>query len=142
MKTQGSNGASSGTVGQRMDNIGESAQQFVSEARGAVTDLSEAIDLKGRVDRNPYLTLAAVAGVGYVLGGGLFTPFTARMVRLGVKLAALPFVKDELLGMAEAAVDQIAGGSRSQQSGNYPSQGGFAGQKTPGTGGQGGSSAV
>lgn len=147
MKTQGTNGASSSSesVGQRMDNIGQSAQQFVTEARGAVTDFSEAIDLKGRVERNPYLTLAAAAGVGYILGGGLFTPLTARMVRLGVKLAALPFVKDELLGMAEAAVDQIAQSSRQggqQQSASYPSQGGFAGQKNPGSGGQGGSSAV
>lgn len=152
MNSRGTNGSSAGgnteSVGQRMDNIGESAQQFVSEARGAVTDFSEALDLKGRVDRNPYLTLAAAAGVGYILGGGLFTPLTARMVRLGVKLAALPFVKDELLGMAEAAVDQIAGGRSPRaggsqpQSANYPSQGGFAGQKTPGSGGQGGSSAV
>lgn len=147
MNSRGTNGGSTETVGQRMDNIGDSAQQFVSEARGAVTDFSEALDLKGRVDRNPYLTLAAAAGVGYILGGGLFTPLTARMVRLGVKLAALPFVKDELLGMAEAAVDQISGGrsamgSNQQHSGAYPSQGGFAGQKTPGSGGQGGSSAV
>jgi hypothetical protein len=31
------------------------------------------------------------------------------MVRLGLKLAALPLVKDELIGMAEAAVDGLAG---------------------------------
>lgn len=146
MNTYGSNGAGDSgenTVGQRMDNIGQSAQQFISEARGAVTDFSESLDLKGRVERNPYLTLAAAAGIGYVLGGGLFTPLTARIVRLGVKLAALPFVKDELLGMAEAAVDQIASGRQGgQQSAGYPSQGGFAGQKNPGQGGQGGSSAV
>ena len=133
-----------GSVGQRMDNIGESAQQFISEARGAVTDLTESLDIKGRVERNPYLTLAAAAGVGYILGGGLFTPLTARIVRLGVKLAALPFVKDELLGMAEAAVDQIAsrGQGGQQERAAYPSQGGFAGQRNPGQGGQGGSSAV
>lgn len=99
-----------GSVGQRVDQIGQSAQQFISEAKGAVSDLSETLDIKGRVERNPYLMIAAAAGVGYVLGGGLFTPMTARMVRLGIRLAALPFVKDELMGMAEAAVHSISTG--------------------------------
>ena len=48
--------------------------------------------------------VAAAIGVGYVLGGGLFTPLTARLLRVGVRMAMLPFVKDELMGMAEAAM--------------------------------------
>ncbi|MBZ4408525.1 hypothetical protein ACJ2CR_11075 [Myxococcus faecalis] len=89
--------------GQRVDQIGSEAQQLWSDARGAVDDLGQSLDLRGRVERNPYGMIAAALGVGYVLGGGLFTPLTARMLRLGVRLAALPFVKDELLGMAETA---------------------------------------
>ncbi|MFL5318591.1 MAG: hypothetical protein ACJ790_02975 [Myxococcaceae bacterium] len=113
MNSYGNNGTQqqtddSGSVGERMDQIGDSAQQLWTNARGAVTDLSDTLDIKGRVDRNPYLMLAAAAGVGYVLGGGLFTPLTARMIRLGIRLAALPLVKDELMGMAEAAVSQLA----------------------------------
>src|SRR5688572_13045457 len=88
--------------GNRVDDLGSSAQHLWTEARGAVTDLSERLDLKGRVERNPYGTIAAAALVGYVLGGGLFTPLTARIVRFGVRLAALPLVKDELMHMAEA----------------------------------------
>ncbi|NVJ22802.1 MULTISPECIES: hypothetical protein [Myxococcus] len=89
--------------GQRVDQIGSEAQQLWSDARGAVGDLGQTLDLRGRVERNPYGMLAAAIGVGYVLGGGLFTPLTARILKLGVRLAALPLVKDELLGMAETA---------------------------------------
>ena len=77
----------------------------VSELR-RLRQLEETLDLRGRVERHPYGMVLAAMGAGYVLGGGLFTPFTGRMVRLGLKLAALPLVKDELLGIAEAAVDR------------------------------------
>jgi hypothetical protein len=97
--------------GHRVDRIGTDAQQLWDDARGAVTDLQDTLDLKGRVDRNPYLMLAAAFGVGYVLGGGLFTRTTARVIRLGVRLAALPMVKDELLGMAEAAMRGVEVGA-------------------------------
>ncbi|QAT86606.1 hypothetical protein EJ065_5068 [Corallococcus coralloides] len=89
--------------GQRVDQLGSDAQQFIDNARSAVADLGQTLDLKGRVERNPYGTLAIAVGVGYVLGGGLFTPLTGRILKLGVRLAALPFVKDELMGMAESA---------------------------------------
>src|SRR4051812_17778161 len=97
--------------GERMDALSSDAQRLLSDARTAVTDLTEQIDLRGRVDRNPYGMVAAAIGVGYVLGGGLFTPLTARIIKLGVRLAALPFVKDELVGMAEAAVSGFAAGT-------------------------------
>jgi hypothetical protein len=99
--------------GQRVDQIGSEAQQLWTNARSAVTDLNETLDLKGRVDRHPYGMMAAAIGVGYVLGGGLFTPLTARILKLGVRLAMLPFVKDELLGMAEAALQGYQAGQAS-----------------------------
>lgn len=108
--SQASSGENTG-FGHRVDRIGTDAQQLIDDARGAVTDLSATLDLKGRVDRNPYGMIAAALGVGYVLGGGLFTPTTARLIRLGVRLAALPFVKDELITMAETAVRGFQAGS-------------------------------
>jgi hypothetical protein len=48
--------------------------------------------------------LAAAAAVGFVLGGGLFTSWTGGLVRLGIRLAAVPFVKNELMNVAEAAL--------------------------------------
>lgn len=104
-------GAPDAGFGQRVDQIGSDAQQLWNNARGAVTDLRDTMDLHGRVDRNPYLMVAAALGVGYVLGGGLFTRTTGRLLRLGMRLAALPMVKDELLGMAEAAMHGIEVGA-------------------------------
>jgi hypothetical protein len=103
-------GADAG-VGQRLDQVGAAAQQLMEDARGAVRQIGTALDLRGRVERHPYVMAMAALGVGYVLGGGLFTPLTARMVRFAIKLAALPLVKDELINMAEAAVDGLTGRS-------------------------------
>ncbi|WP_375760413.1 hypothetical protein [Corallococcus exercitus] len=104
--------------GQRVDQLGSDAQQFIDNARTAVADLGQSLDLKGRVERNPYGTLAIAVGVGYVLGGGLFTPLTGRILKLGVRLAALPFVKDELLGMAESAFQGYQTGRGTPPSGS------------------------
>ena len=97
-------------IGQRMDQIGSDAQHLINDARGAVNEIGERLDLRGRVQRNPYGMIAAAVGVGYVLGGGLFTPLTGRILKLGLRLAALPLVKEELLGMAEAALGNMQGG--------------------------------
>ncbi|WP_163996982.1 hypothetical protein [Pyxidicoccus caerfyrddinensis] len=119
---QAQNNGSDAGFGQRVDQIGSEAQQLWTDARSAVTDLGQTLDLRGRVERNPYGMMAAAIGVGYVLGGGLFTPLTARIIRLGVRLAALPLVKDELMGMAEQAFNgyqagrDMAGGGRSESS--------------------------
>ena len=104
----GASGAQAAGFGQRVDHIGCTAQQLWSETRGVVGDLRQTLDLKSRMDRHPYGTLAAAVGLGYVLGGGLFSPLTARIFRLGIRLAALPFIKEELIGMAETALNDIS----------------------------------
>lgn len=119
--------------GQRVDQIGSEAQHLWSNARSAVSDLGQTLDIKGRVERNPYGMMFAALGVGYVLGGGLFTPLTGRILKLGVRLAMLPFVKDELLGMAENALRGYEAGQAS-----VGGQTGAAGAGTsPRTGGPG-----
>lgn len=102
-------------IGERVDQVGRDAQTLISDARMAVEDLRDRLDLRGRVERNPYGTLLAAAGIGYVLGGGLFTPLTAKVLRFGLKLAAIPLVKDELLGMAHGAVDGFVQSARERQ---------------------------
>ncbi len=95
------------TVAQHVDNAKDAAQEFVEEAKASGQGLMDAVDLTARVEKNPYGMVAAALGVGYVLGGGLFTPTTSRLLRLSLKLAALPLVRDELMGLAEAAVDGV-----------------------------------
>lgn len=67
-------------------------------------------DLEARVERNPFGTIAAALGVGYVLGGGFFTPLTARAlglgVRLGLRFVVLPIVADHLVELARSSVTE------------------------------------
>jgi hypothetical protein len=102
-------GAGSGTaaltVGRHVDRVTDNAQEAWSRTRETVNDLKERLDLDGRIERNPYGMVAAALGIGYVLGGGFFSPLTARIVRLGMKmglrLAAIPFIENELRGLAD-----------------------------------------
>lgn len=100
----GDNGSQ--TLGQKVDYVSHSAEQAWSRTRDAFSDLKGTLDLDGRVRRHPYGTLAAAVGVGYVLGGGLFSPLTARLLglglRIGMRLAVLPFITDELSGLVES----------------------------------------
>lgn len=69
---------------------------------------SDGIDIVGRVQRNPYGMVAAALGVGFVVGGGLFTRLTSRIVGAGLRIglmAVLPVVKDELARVAGRALD-------------------------------------
>ena len=87
-------------LGKRMEKVGHTAEQMWDRTRDSFSDFSDAVDLKGRVNRHPYGTVAAALGIGYVLGGGLFTPLTAGFVRLGIRLglrlAVLPLLKQEV----------------------------------------------
>jgi hypothetical protein len=97
-----------GFVG-RVGHLNDSAHQLLEEAKTTFEDLGQAIDLSGRVQRHPYAMVAAAFGVGYVLGGGLFSALTFRLLGIGVRLAAVPIVKAQLLGLAEAAVSGFTG---------------------------------
>jgi hypothetical protein len=73
----------------------ESTTEMTSVS-AALSELCRALDVTGRVRRHPYATLAATVGAGYVLGGGLFTRLTARVVRttgrIGAELAVVPLL--------------------------------------------------
>jgi hypothetical protein len=93
-------------LGRQMEKVGHTAEQMWDRTRDSFSDFSDAVDLKGRVNRNPYGTVAAALGIGYVLGGGLFTPLTARIVgmglRIGMRLAVLPLLKQEVAEVLES----------------------------------------
>ena len=102
-----------------------------------MNDLKERLDIDGRVARNPYGMMAAALGVGYVLGGGLFSPLTARLVgfgmRMGLRLAAIPFLENELRGLTESVINGAGesdessegrGGERKSHRRGEPTKGG------------------
>lgn len=108
------------TLGQRVDRASDTAQQAWSRTRDAFGEIRGTLDIDGRMKRHPYGTLAAAVGIGYVLGGGLFTRLTGRILgtglRIGLRLATIPMLKDELLGFAESlgngAGQETGGGKR------------------------------
>ena len=102
-------------VAEHVDKASHAAHEFYDEAKDAGQGLADVVDLKGRVQRNPYGMIAAGLGVGYLLGGGLFTATTSRLLRLGLKIAAVPLVRDELLSFAESAIDGVLDRGRKSQ---------------------------
>ncbi len=47
---------------------------------------------------NPYVVLAAAAGLGYVAAGGLVSPFTRRITRIGMKALFVPIAAAQFKG--------------------------------------------
>ena len=86
--------------------VNDSAHKAWDRTRGAVSELKRAAAIEQRVNRNPYGSMAAALGIGFVPGGGIFTPLTSRIValglRIGVRLAVLPRLKDEISVLADA----------------------------------------
>ena len=117
------NGHSPG-MAERVDSLGRVARSFSEELRGTAADFGRALDLRGRVQRHPYLMVAATAGLGYVLGGGLFTRTTARLLGLAGRVAALPMVRSEIVSLAEAMLSgatEDEGGQRPSAASDVPS---------------------
>jgi len=89
----------------------------VDEARRSLQDLSE--DLRTRVEEQPVKTLAIALGAGYIVGGGLFSALTARLIytglRIGLRVAALPLVREELLGLIDSISDRGRGETERRQ---------------------------
>lgn len=75
------------------------AKEFGRSISAASSRLQSSLDLAGRVQRAPIASVLVAAGIGYVLGGGLFSPATKKALRVGLRLALIPFIKGQLAGM-------------------------------------------
>lgn len=107
-ETQSRRRESDAPRGRVQDDAFERARAVVEDSEQLADDLSElyeqvtgAQDLRDLYERNPYAFLAAAAGTGYVLGGGLLTPFTRRIARIGMKAVLVPFAISRLKEVAE-----------------------------------------
>ncbi|MDB4981344.1 MAG: hypothetical protein JWM82_2096 [Myxococcales bacterium] len=74
-----------------------------STENDAADDEGPVFDVGALVESHPVGTLLGALGVGYVLGGGLFTSLTRRLLgvgmRLGFQLAVLPALEREVVGI-------------------------------------------
>jgi hypothetical protein len=94
---------------------GSDADEILRRARAAKEDLSglasavasagrkvaARVDIDARLRNEPVKTLAIAFGVGYVVGGGFFTPTTSRFLRIATRLWLLPAVRRELTNQQE-----------------------------------------
>jgi hypothetical protein len=75
----------------------------VSQKRKQVESLPDRLLRQTR--EHPGRSVALAVGVGYVLGGGLFSRLTARIlgtgVRIGLRTALLPFVTEGLVVLGQ-----------------------------------------
>lgn len=62
---------------------------------------------------NPGRSVALALGAGYVLGGGLFTGLTARLigaaVRIGIRVAVIPLVTDSIAALGGGLLGNQSG---------------------------------
>jgi hypothetical protein len=74
---------------------------MISEANASPIEsagraLRETFDIQERLRRNPYAMVAGAVGLGFVLGGGLFTRLAAKILGTGLRLGlmvALPVLQ-------------------------------------------------
>lgn len=87
----------SSTLGANLNNAAGDFKHLIEDGRRVAKDVRVLVDnlqrdnpLSHYYAQNPYMVIAAAAGIGYVLGGGLFSPFTRRMLRIGMKAMLIP----------------------------------------------------
>jgi uncharacterized membrane protein YhaH (DUF805 family) len=69
-------------------------------AKDATSVWYETLDIKSRIERNPYGMVAGAVTIGFVLGGGLFSRVAARILGAGLRLglmAAVPVIEKALV---------------------------------------------
>src|SRR2546423_5789896 len=81
--------------------ISEELAELVGALGGMARSARSKVDVDRRMRESPGKTLLTAAAVGYVAGGGFFTPFTRRLLRVGARLWLLPAPKRQLMNRQE-----------------------------------------
>lgn len=91
----------------------DDGQTIVDSSKRIINDVQQLYDsvrsqnsLREVYQQNPYVMLAAAAGVGYLVAGGLFTPFSRRIVRIGLKGLIIPIAAAQLKNLSTAGLEQ------------------------------------
>lgn len=79
----------------------EDLTALASAVSAAGRSIAARVDIPRRMREEPVKTMAIAFGVGYVAGGGFFTPTTGRIVRLATRLWLLPALRRELSNQQE-----------------------------------------
>ncbi len=90
----------------RAERVLKHSRALQSDARQLANDLAEAgreirskIDFSQAIQAHPFRAILIGAGIGYVLGGGLFSSLTRRMLRIGSRALIVPIVRGQVESM-------------------------------------------
>jgi len=83
--------------------LGDDVRSLTSELSEAASELRQKVDISQSVQAHPFRSIAIAAGVGYVLGGGLFSPLTGTLLRVGMRAMVVPMLKGQLEAMVAGA---------------------------------------
>jgi hypothetical protein len=90
----------------RTDATRDDLLSLLEGLRCSVEVLAERLDLSGRIERHPGKALVLALAAGYIVGGGLLTRLTARLlwagVRIGGRMATVPFVRNEIWNLVDS----------------------------------------
>lgn len=81
----------------------EDGEQLADDVEQMYEQVQETASVREFYEKNPYAVLAAAAGTGYVVAGGLFTPFTKRILKTGMKALVLPVAVSRLRELTQSA---------------------------------------
>ena len=87
-------GPSAAEATQKLRDAAEDAKRFAQGFQDGATELGSA--LRAEIGEHPYRTVLVTAGVGYVLGGGLASALTRRLLRLAMRTLIIPAVSEPL----------------------------------------------
>ncbi len=79
-----------------LDRVATDIEILNRDVKHVIEQVREKRLLQRYYQQNPYVVVAAAAGVGYLAGGGLFTPFTRRLVRFGMKAMFVPIAAKQI----------------------------------------------
>src|SRR5438045_9474697 len=97
------------TGGRGAPGVGEAARVLKNDLGAFGNALSDKkssiVDAVGRfVHERPVGAIGIAFGIGYVLGGGLFSRTTSRVMRIGMRMGGLAFARDFLSGLTAKAI--------------------------------------
>ena len=75
--------------------------------------------LARQTKEHPGRSVALALGAGYLLGGGLFSRLTARVVgtgiRMGLRMAVIPFITQSIVALGEGMLTRGAGARQAEE---------------------------
>jgi hypothetical protein len=72
------------------------------EIEDRIRAYAERLRLRERVDTHPYAVVAAAAGLGFILAGGLYTRLACRVAGFGLRQLALPIALERIVALSAA----------------------------------------